>query len=69
MLAALRRGDRVVTSGGIVGLVTKVVPEDREVSVEIAEGVRVKVMRDMIVSVLSKTEPVGAKASDETESK
>jgi len=64
MLEALRRGDRVVTAGGIVGLVTKVTAEDREVTVEIADGVRVKVVRDMIVSVLSKTEPVAANDAD-----
>ncbi len=62
MLEALRRGDRVVTNGGIVGKVTKVAAEDREVEVEIADGIKVKVMRDMIASVLTKTEPVEAKA-------
>ncbi len=60
MLEALRRGDRIVTAGGLIGLVTKVTPEEREVTVEIAEGVRVKVVRDMISSVVSKTEPVAA---------
>ncbi|MQX35257.1 preprotein translocase subunit YajC [Roseospira navarrensis] len=57
MLEAIRRGDRIVTNGGIVGTVVKVVNET-EVSVEIAENVRVRVMRDMIANVLSKTEPV-----------
>jgi len=57
MLEAIRRGDRVVTNGGIVGTVVKVV-SDTEVSLEIAEGVRVRVMRDMIANVMSKTEPV-----------
>jgi preprotein translocase subunit YajC len=61
MLEALRRGDRIVTNGGLVGLVIKVTPEEREVQVEIADGVRVRVMRDMIASVLTKTEPVDAK--------
>jgi preprotein translocase subunit YajC len=62
MLAALKRGDRVVTSGGIVGQVTKV-PPDRdgkpasEVEVEIAAGVRVTVLRDTIGSVIK---PVAA---------
>ncbi|MGE4063556.1 MAG: preprotein translocase subunit YajC [Rhodospirillaceae bacterium] len=60
MLTALRRGDRIVTNGGIIGLVTKV--EDRELIVEIADGVRVHVARDMVASVVSKTEPVGDKA-------
>lgn len=60
MLEAVRRGDRVVTNGGILGLVTKA--DDKELTVEIAEGVRVRVMRDMISAVLSKTEPVSEKA-------
>ena len=64
MIDALRRGDRIVTNGGLVGLVTKVVPEEREVQVEIAEGVRVKIVREMIASVTSKTEPVSPKAED-----
>ena len=59
MLSALRRGDRVVTSGGILGTVTKVV-SDTEVAVEIAEGVRVRVLRATISDILTKTEPVAA---------
>ena len=61
MLAALRRGDRVVTGGGIIGTIAKVV-NDEEVLVEIADGVRVRVARSTITSVLAKTEPVAAKA-------
>jgi preprotein translocase subunit YajC len=64
MLDAVRRGDRVVTNGGIIGLVTKVFEVERELQVEIAEGVRVRVMRDMITSVVSKTEPVAANDGD-----
>ena len=60
MLAALRRGDRVVTGGGIIGTVAKVVSDD-EVSVDIAEGVRVRVLRSTITSVLARTEPVSGK--------
>ncbi|NNG05829.1 MAG: preprotein translocase subunit YajC [Inquilinus sp.] len=56
MLAALRRGDRVVTGGGIIGVITKVDQEDH-LTVELAENVRVKVLRGTISSVLSKTEP------------
>lgn len=55
MLDALRRGDRVVTGGGLIGTVTKVA--DDEVTVEIAEGVRVRAARGTISSVLAKTEP------------
>lgn len=56
MVDALRRGDQVVTAGGIVGKVTKV-REDGEVEVEIAANVSVRVLRHTISSVLSKTEP------------
>ena len=56
-LASIRRGDKVVTGGGIVGTVTKVI-DDLEVTVEIADGVKVRVQRGLISTVLSKTEPV-----------
>lgn len=59
MLSAVRRGDRVVTGGGIYGTVTKVV-NDNEVVVQIADAVKVRVARGMISEVLSKTEPVKA---------
>jgi preprotein translocase subunit YajC len=55
----VRRGDTVVTAGGIVGRVAKV-SDDAEVDVEIAEGVRVKVVRSMITEVRTKGEPVKA---------
>ncbi|EAQ05286.1 MULTISPECIES: preprotein translocase subunit YajC [Yoonia] len=57
MLAALRRGDQVVTQGGVVGKIVKVKDEVSEVEVEIASGVIVRVMKPTIVSVLNKTEP------------
>lgn len=60
MLDALRRGDRVVTSGGIIGTIAKVVNDD-EVQVDIADGVRVRVLRSTITSLLAKTEPASAK--------
>lgn len=59
MVEALRRGDQVVTSGGIIGKVSKV-KEDGEVEVEIAEGVRVRVVKSTISQVLNKTEPAAA---------
>ncbi|VDC30550.1 preprotein translocase subunit YajC [Pseudogemmobacter humi] len=59
MVEALRRGDQVVTQGGIVGKVTKV-QEDGMVEVEIAEGVKVKVVRHTITQVLNKTEAASA---------
>ena len=52
----LRRGDTVVTSGGLVGKVTKVVDDD-QVEVEIADGIRVRQMRQMISAVRAKGEP------------
>lgn len=57
LVAQLRRGDRVLTQGGIIGQINKVM-SDTEVSVEIAEGVRVRMMRSAIAEVLAKTEPV-----------
>ncbi len=59
MVEALRRGDQVVTSGGIVGKVSKV-QEDGMVEVEIADGVRVKVLKHTIGQVLNKTEPAAS---------
>ena len=61
MLEALRRGDNVITQGGIIGKVTHI-REDGEVEVEIAQGVKVRVVKATIVQVLSKTEP--AKTSE-----
>jgi len=55
MVEALRRGDKVVTAGGVLGTVTKV--QDNELQVEVAEGVRVRVVRSTVSEVLSKTEP------------
>lgn len=60
MLDTLRRGDRVVTGGGIVGTVSKVVSAE-EVEVDIAQGVRVRVVRSTISSVVSKPEPAAAR--------
>ena len=57
MLAAIRRGDRVVTNGGIIGTISKIV-NDKEVQLEIDENVKVRLMRSMITDVLSKSEPV-----------
>jgi preprotein translocase subunit YajC len=53
----LRRGDTVVTSGGLVGKVTKVV-DDEQIEVEIADGVRVRQVRSMVQGVRTKGEPV-----------
>ncbi|HMA15944.1 MAG: preprotein translocase subunit YajC [Bacteroidota bacterium] len=55
MVSALRRGDKVVTAGGLIGTVTKII-SDTEAQVELAEGVRVRVVRHTISDVLSRTE-------------
>lgn len=59
MIKNIRRGDTIVTAGGIVGRVAKVT-DDAEVDVEIADNVRVKVVRAMITEVRAKGEPVKA---------
>jgi len=56
MIEAVRRGDQIVTQGGVIGKVTKV-KEDGEVEVEIAEGVKVRVVKSTIANVLNKTDP------------
>lgn len=56
MVKALRRGDQVVTQGGLIGKVAKV-KEENELEVEIAEGVKVRVVQSTITQVLNKTEP------------
>jgi preprotein translocase subunit YajC len=60
MVAALRRGDQVVTAGGLIGKVTKVDEQKAEVEVELAPNVKVRVVRSTISQVVSKTEPVEA---------
>ena len=57
MVKNVRRGDTVVTSGGLVGKVTKVI-DDEQVEVEVADGVRVRQMRSMLADVRAKGEPV-----------
>jgi len=59
MVAALRRGDTVVTGGGLIGKVTKV--DENELQVELAQGMKVKVVRSTITEVRSKTQPVDGK--------
>ena len=57
MIEAVKRGDQILTNGGIIGKVTRV-KDDGELEVEISDGVRVRVLRSMVAQVLSKTEPV-----------
>jgi preprotein translocase subunit YajC len=56
MVANLRRGDTVVTGGGLIGRVAKV--DENELQVEVAEGIRVRVVRGMVAEVRAKGEPV-----------
>ncbi|MFN3575616.1 MAG: preprotein translocase subunit YajC [Tabrizicola sp.] len=59
MVDALRRGDEVITSGGIIGKVSRV-QDDGRIEVEIADGVKVKVVKHTIAQVLNKTEPAAS---------
>jgi preprotein translocase subunit YajC len=63
MLEALRRGDRVVTSGGVIGTIAKVDPD--EVLLEVADGVRLRVVRSNVSSVMAKPDPAAAKKAKE----
>ncbi|WP_068081631.1 preprotein translocase subunit YajC [Polycladidibacter stylochi] len=56
MITNVRRGDTIVTNGGLIAKVTKVV-DDHEVQVEIADGVRARIARPMIQEVRAKGEP------------
>jgi preprotein translocase subunit YajC len=62
MVRNVRRGDTVVTSGGLIGKVTKLIDDDH-LEVEVSEGVRVRQMRQMISDVRAKGEPVKDDAS------
>ena len=65
MLAGVKRGDRVVTGGGIIGLVTKVI-SDNEIQVEIAEGVRVRLLKQTITDIVTRGESVrGSKEAED----
>jgi preprotein translocase subunit YajC len=65
-LSQLRRGDSVVTAGGIIGTVARVVSDD-EVTLDIAEGVRVRVVRSTITGINAKGEPRGDGKPDAAE--
>jgi len=58
MIDAVRRGDTVVTSGGLIGKVTKVA--DNELTIELADGVRVRIVRRMVADVRGKGQLVPA---------
>ncbi len=63
MLADIRRGDKVVTGGGIMGTVSKI-DDEQIVTVEIAKDIKVKVRRELVSAVLNKTAPVSGAAND-----
>jgi preprotein translocase subunit YajC len=58
LIKNIRRGDSIVTTGGLIGKVTKVIEEANELEVEIAPNVRVRVSRPMVTDVRAKGEPV-----------
>ena len=62
MVKNVRRGDTVVTSGGLIGKITKVVDDD-QLEIEIADGVRIRQARAMISDVRAKGEPVKDEAA------
>ncbi len=66
MIGALRRGDRIVTNGGLIGSISRVA-NDSELIVEIASGVKVRVLRSMVAELLSKPQPVRRRAKQEVE--
>ena len=59
LIENLRRGDQVITQGGLIGKISKV--DEVEVEIEVAKGINVKVVRSMIVTVQGKTEPAKTK--------
>lgn len=65
MLEAIRRGDKIITGGGILGTVTKV-DNEHELTVEIAKDVKVKVQRSSISMVVNRTEPVAGQAANDS---
>ncbi|MEM9780884.1 MAG: preprotein translocase subunit YajC [Pseudomonadota bacterium] len=56
MVDGLRRGDQVITSGGLYGKVVRV-RDDNDLDVEISDGVKVRVVRSTVAQLVSKTEP------------
>ena len=61
MLEALKKGDSVVTQGGVIGKVSKL--EDTEAVIDVGEGVKMRVLRSMIIDVRNKPEPAAANDS------
>ena len=68
MLSALKKGDKVVTLGGIIGTIHKVV-SDSEISLEIAEGVNIRVLKASVGEVLDKNSHLNKEVKAEPEVK
>lgn len=66
MLGALRRGDRIVTNGGLIGSITRIA-NDNELILEVANGVKVRVLRSMVADLLSKPQPARRRGKQEAE--
>lgn len=58
MVSNLKRGDQVIAGGGFLGKITKVSPDDPYLQVEIADGVRARMLRESITQVIARSEPV-----------
>lgn len=70
LVAALKKNDKVVTNGGILGVVTKAVDGENDVEVEIATGIRVRVLRSAVAEVTNRTLPAkGAKPEAKSDSR
>ena len=59
MVAALRKGDQVITQGGLIGKIARV-KDDDEIEVELAQGVKVRVVKSTVAHVINKTEPANS---------
>ena len=66
MIKAVRRGDVVVTGGGLIGKVVRI-ESGEEIMVELADGVRVRVVSSTLADVRSKTDPAPAKEESKDE--
>ena len=62
LIKNLRRGDTIITQGGMVAKITKVI-DDEQIEIELAEGVRVRQLRSMIAGVRAKSEPAKDEAA------
>jgi len=66
LVAGVKRGDRVIAAGGLIGVISKVV-DDSEVQIEVSDGVKIRILRSSISDVLNRTE--SAKGQDEAPAK